>query len=167
MLLQKWILNCLNKSYNSKINTFLKSRTNSFPTAESGASTLPPTSWSFMYVETSAKSHGANHFMVSWERIDIIHKSNKYFYYNRFWTYYSNLRGMGRFKIQLLLDDNSWSTIYKKPKNNEFSNGSTVWHLFDMDITQENYGIKFIYDQIPTVHSDRCFSNVILTHSVY
>ena len=41
MLLQKWILKFLNKSYSAKINTFLKSTTNTSPTAESAASTLP------------------------------------------------------------------------------------------------------------------------------
>ena len=64
---------------------------------------------------------------------------------------------MGRFRIQLLLEDNTWSTIYNINKNSQYSNGSTVWHLFDLDITQENYGVKFIYDQIPTAHSHMCF----------
>ena len=89
------------------------------------------------------------------------------FYYNRFSTYGPNWTGMGRFRIQLILEDNSWSTIYNIPKNIQFSNGSTQLHLFDMDITQENYGIKFIYDQIPTAHSVMCFSNITITHSVY
>ena len=88
------------------------------------------------------------------------------FYYNRFSTYDPNLRGMGRFRILLLLEDNTWSTIYNMNKNSQYSNGSTVWHLFDVDITQENYGVKFIYDQIPRVHADMSFSNIIMTHSV-
>ena len=167
MLLQKWILRCLKKSYNAKFNTFLKSTTNTSPTAESGASSLPPIGWSFMYVESSSNNHGANHIMVSWERTDIIRISNIKFYYNRFSTYDQNLRGMGRFRIQLLLEDNTWSTIYNINKNSEFSNGSSVWHLFDVDITQDNYGVKFIYDQTPSPHSDMCFSNIILTNSVY
>ena len=73
---------------------------------------------------------------------------------------------MGRFRIQLLLEDNSWSTIYNINKNSHDSNGSTVWPLFDLGITPENYGVKFIYDQIPTAHSDMSFSNTILPHSV-
>ena len=44
---------------------------------------------------------------------------------------------MGRFRIQLSLEDNSWSTIYNTNKNSQCSNGSTVWHLFHLDITQE------------------------------
>ena len=101
--------------------------------------------------------------MVSWERTDIIHISNIKFYCTRFSTSESNLRGMGRFRIQFLLEDNSWSTTYNINKNSHYSHGSTVWHLYDLDITQENYGVKFIYDQIPTTHSDMSFSNIILT----
>ena len=73
---------------------------------------------------------------------------------------------MGRFRIQLLLEDNSWSTIYIISKNSQYSSGSTVWPLFDLDITPKKYGVKFIYDQIPTAHCDMCFSNILLTHSV-
>ena len=39
-LSQKWTLNCLNKYYNAKLNTFLKSTTSTSPTAESGASSV-------------------------------------------------------------------------------------------------------------------------------
>ena len=73
---------------------------------------------------------------------------------------------MGRFRIQLLLEDKSWSTIYNINKNSHDSDGSAVWHLFDLGITPENYGVIFIYDQIPTAHSDICFSNTILPLSV-
>ena len=74
---------------------------------------------------------------------------------------------MGQFRIQLLLEDNSWSTIYIIPKNNQISSGWTQWHLFDLVITQQNFGIKFMHDQILTTHSDMCFSNIILFQSVY
>ena len=73
---------------------------------------------------------------------------------------------MGRFRIQILLEDNCWSAIYNINKNSQYSNGSTVWLLFGLDITQENYGIKFSYDQIPRAHADMSFSNTILIHSV-
>ena len=111
MLLQKWILKCFKKPYNAKIITFTKLTTHTSPTSESGASSLPQIGWAFMYVETSSNNHGANHIMVSWERSDIIHISNIKFYYNRFLPSDQNLRGMGRFRNQLLLEDNSWSTI--------------------------------------------------------
>ena len=73
---------------------------------------------------------------------------------------------MGRFRIQLLLEDNTWSTIYNINKNSQYSNRSTVWHLFDLDNTQENYDVKFIYDQTPRTHADMSFSNIIIPHSV-
>ena len=110
-LLQKWKLKCLNKSYDAKNITYLKSTTSSSPTAESGATSIPPIGWSFMYVQSSENNLEANHISVSWERSDFILISNTKFYYNRFSTSDQNLRGMGRFKIQLLLEDKTWSTI--------------------------------------------------------
>ena len=68
-LLQKWILKCVNKKYNAKIKTFLKSTTSTSPTAESGASSLPSIGWSFMYVESSGNKYGANHISVSCEKL--------------------------------------------------------------------------------------------------
>ena len=111
-LLQKWILKCVNKNYNAKFNTFLKSTPTSSQTVESGASSIPPIAWSFMYVESSGNNHGADHLSVSWERSDIIHISNIKFYYNRFSTSDQSLRGMDRFRIQLFLEYKTWSTIY-------------------------------------------------------
>ena len=57
MLLQKWIMKCLNKSYIAKTNTFLKSTTNISPTAENWASSLSPIGWVFMNVEMSGSNH--------------------------------------------------------------------------------------------------------------
>ena len=74
---------------------------------------------------------------------------------------------MGRFRIQLLLQENIWSTRYTIPKNTQYSNTSTDWTLLNLDFTEENYGIKLIYDQIDTAHADMCFSNITITHSVY
>ena len=158
-------MNCVNKIYTAKINTFLRSTKSSSPTAESGAASLPPIGWSFMYVESSSNNHGPNYVLVSWERTDIIHICKIKFYYNRFSTSDQNLRGMGRLHIQILLEDNTWSTIYNINKKSQYSNCSTVC-FFYLDITQENYGGLFNYDQIPTAHSDMSFSNIILTHSV-
>ena len=74
---------------------------------------------------------------------------------------------MGSFRIQLLLDDNTWSTRYTIAKNTPYSDNSTDWTLLNLDFTVENYGIKLILDQIHTAHSDMCFSNITITHSVY
>ena len=58
---------------------------------------------------------------------------------------------MGRFRIQLLLSDNTWLTQYTIT--------STDWTLLNLDFTQEKYGIKLFYDEIDTAHADMCFSN--------
>ena len=74
---------------------------------------------------------------------------------------------MGRFRIQLLLQDKIWSTRYNIPKNDRYSNSSTQWTLVNLNFTEENYGIKLIYNQIDTPHADMCFSDNSITHSVY
>ena len=73
---------------------------------------------------------------------------------------------MGRFRIQLLLEDNTRSRRYKIPKNDRYSNSSTEWTLLNLNFTVENYGNKLIYDQKYTPHADMCFSNITITHSV-
>ena len=74
---------------------------------------------------------------------------------------------MGGFRIQLLLDDNIWTTQYTIGENEDYSDNSTDWTLLNLDFTIENYGIKLIYDKIDNAHADMCFSNITLTHSVY
>ena len=55
---------------------------------------------------------------VSWERTDIFQISNFNFYYNRYLILTNDLlKAMGCFGIQLSLEDNSWSSRYKIPKN--------------------------------------------------
>ena len=73
---------------------------------------------------------------------------------------------MGRFRIQLLLDDNTWITPYTIAKNTQYSEKSTNWTLLILDFTVENYDIKLILDQIDTAYSDMCFSNITITDSV-
>ena len=74
---------------------------------------------------------------------------------------------MGRFSIQLLLEDNTWSTRYNIPENDRYSNTSTDWTLASLNFFCRKYGIKLIYDEIDTPHADMCFSNITETHSVY
>ena len=166
-LLQKWKIYCNNKNNQSRINDFIKSTKTNSPTGFSGATSLSPIDDAFMYIETSSNNHGSNVF-VSWERTDIIQISNITFYYNRFSILTNdNLKNMGRFRIQLLLDDNTWSTQYTIDKNTQYSDSESDWELLNIDYTVENYGIKLILDQIETAHSDMCFSNITITHSVY
>ena len=116
-----------------------------------------------MYIETSSNNHGNNVF-VSFERTDIFQISNITFYYNRFSILTNNsLKPMGRFGIQLLLEDNTWSTRYNIPKNDRFSDSSTDWTIVNLIFTQENYGNRLIYDQIDTPHADMCFSGITIT----
>ena len=105
---------------------------------------------------------------VSWERTDIVQISKITFYYNRFSTLTNDcLKSIGRFRIQLLLDENTWSTQYTIPKNDRYSDTSTDWTLLNLDFTVEIQGIKLIHDQIDTAHADICFSKITITHSEY
>ena len=167
-LLQKWYIKCNNKNDVSKVGDFIKSTKTSSPTNDSGASILPPVGNSFMYIETSSNNHGHERVFVSFERTDIIQITNITYYYNRFSILTNeDKNSMGRFRIQLLLGDNTWSTQYTIDKNTQYSNTSTEWKLLNLNNTTENYGIKLIYDQIYTPHADMCFSNITITHSVY
>ena len=74
-----------------------------------------------MYIETSSNNSGSNNVLVSWERTDIIQITNITFNYNRFSSSDNNLQAMGRFRIQLLLEDNTWYTQYTIAKNTEYS----------------------------------------------
>ena len=120
-----------------------------------------------MYIETSSNNRG-NHTYVIWERIDIIQITNVTFYYNRYSILTDDtIKSMGRLRIEVKLDDDTWSTQYTIAENTQYSNSSTEWSLLNLDITVENYGIRFNYDRIDTAHADMCFSNITITHSVY
>ena len=167
-LLQKWNIKCNNKNNVSKVGEFIKSTKTNSQTGHSAATSLPPIGNSFMYIETSSNNHSHERVFVSWERTDILQISNITFYYNRFSILTNeSKKSMGRFRIQLLLEDNTWSKQYNIPKNERYSNSSTEWTLLNLDFTIENYGIKLIYDQIDTAHADMCSSNITITHSVY
>ena len=74
---------------------------------------------------------------------------------------------MGRLHNQLLVEDKIWCTQYTIPKHTVYSNTSTDWTFLNLNFTIENYGIKLLYDQKDTPHADMCFSNILITHSVY
>ena len=109
-LLPYWKIICNDKNGNGKIQNFIKLTKSSSPTGISGATSLPPIGTAFMFIETSSNNYGSNDVFVSWERTDIIQITNITFYYNRFSTSDSNLRSMGRFRIQLFLEDNTWDS---------------------------------------------------------
>ena len=118
-----------------------------------------------MYIETSCGNNGADVF-VSFERRDIIQFTNITFYYNRFSiSTNDSLKGMARFRIQLLLEDNTYNIPrYNIPKIDRCSDLSTGWTLVSLIFTVENYGIKLIYDQIDAALDEMCFINKTITH---
>ena len=78
-----------------------------------------------MYIETSSNIYG-NKVFVSSERTHIIQITNVTFYYNRFSNLTNDsLKSMGRFGIQLLLENNTWSTRQNIPKNDRYSDTLT------------------------------------------
>ena len=166
-LLQNWVIKWNDKNNNGKIQNFIKSTKTNSPTGYSGATSLPLIGNCFLYIETASNNHG-NIVFVSFERTDIIQVCKITIYYNRFsiLTNFS-LKSMGRFRIQLLLEDNTWSTRYNIPKNDRHSDTSTEWTLVSWNFTEKKYGIKLIYDEIDTAHADMCFSNITITHSIY
>ena len=165
-LLQKWSIECKDKNNNGKISNFLKSTRMRSPTGDSGADALPPIGRAFMYIETSGNNNG-DYTYVRLIRTDIIQISNISFYYNRFSSSDESLRAMGLFRIDLLLDNNTWTNKYTIEKNTQYSDTSTEWKLLSLDFTEENYGNRLIYDRISTAHADMCFSDITITHSVY
>ena len=121
---------------------------------------------SFMCIETSSGSNGNRKF-VSSERIDIFQITNLTFFYSRFsiLSDYS-ITSMGRFRVQLFLTDNTWSTRYKIPTKYRYSSTPTQWTLINLNFNVEFFGMKLIYDRIDAPHSDFSFSNMIVTQSV-
>ena len=167
-VLQNWYIKCNDKNNNGKIQNFIKSTKTNSPSNHSGATGLPPIGNAFMYIETSGSNSGSHVIYCSWERTDIIQITNITFYYNRHSILINdNKKSMGRLQIQLLLDNNTWSTQYTIPKNTQYTDSPTEWKLLNIDFSVENYGIKMVYDQIDTPHADMCFSNIAITHSVY
>ena len=119
-----------------------------------------------MYSETSSNNSGESVFFF--ENPDFIHISNITLYYNRYSILTNDsLKAMGRFRIQLLLEDNTWSTRYNIPENDRHSDSSTHWTLVSLNFTVENFGIKLTYAQSDTPHADMCFRNITITQSVY
>ena len=165
-LLQKWSIICNDKNNNGKVQNFVKSTKTSSGTANSGAGSLPPIGNAFTYIESSGANYGHDHIFCSWERTDIFQITNITFYYNRFSINDPDLRAMGTFRIQPLLDDNTWTTQYTIEKKTQFSGSDSEWGLLNLYFTIENYGIKIVYDQVDSAHADMCFSNITITHSV-
>ena len=166
-LLQNWKIIRNDKNNNCNKNTFVRSTKTTSPTGYSGATSLPPIGNGFVYIETSSYSH-RNIVCVSFGRTDIIQISNLTFYYNRCSIITNDsLKSMGRFRIQLSLENITWSTWYNIPKIDRHSDSSTDHTLVSLNFSEDNYGFKLIYDEIGTVHAYMCFSYITITHSVF
>ena len=166
-LLTYWKILCNDKNNSGKIQNFKKSIKTKSPTGDSGATALLPIGSAFMYTETGSNNSGNNVF-VSFQRTDIIQITNITFYFIRFPILTNDsLKPMGRFRKQLLLEDNTWSTRYNIPKNDPYSDNSSGWTLVSLNFTVQNYGIILIYDEIATAHADICLSKLRITHSIY
>ena len=112
-LLPKGKIINLKKINGAKVGSFLKSTITKSPTSHTGATSLPPIANSFMYIETSSHNHGHDRVFVSWERTVNIQITKITFYYNRYSILINkSLKSMGKFRIQFLLADNTWSTRY-------------------------------------------------------
>ena len=166
-VLPNWKIICNDANNNGSVNRFKKTTRSNSPTGHSGATSLPPIGKAFMYVEKSGNKRG-NGVIGSFERTDIIQITIISFYYNRYSILTSvSHKSLGRFQIQLLLEDNTWSAQYTIPKNYRYSDTSTDWTFLNLDFTVENYGNKLVNDQIDTAHAHMCFSDITITHSVY
>ena len=119
-----------------------------------------------MYIETSSNNHGDNVF-VSWERTDIIQINIITFCYNRLSISTDDFKkSMGRSRMLLILGDNTWSTQYTIAKSTQYSENPIDWTPLNLNFTIEDYGIKLSLEHIKTAHSDMCFSNISMIHSV-
>ena len=108
-LLQTWVKKRNDKNKKGKIQYFIKSTKTNSRTSCSGTKSLPPVGDSFLYIETSGNDSGNDKISISFERTDIIPITNITLCHNRFSNLTENsLNSMGRFRIHLLLEDNTW-----------------------------------------------------------
>ena len=134
-ILPYWKIECIDKKNSSKLTNFIKSTKSKSPSSKSGATSLPPIGSAFMYIETSSNNHGNNVF-VSFERTDKIQITNISFYYNRLSILTDdNLKNMGRFRVQLLLGDNTSSTQNTIAKNTQYNATSSDWTVLKLGFT--------------------------------
>ena len=158
-LLQQWNIIRNDRNNNSQVGNFIKSTKTSSPSSESGAAVLLPIGNNFLYLETSSKIQ-TNSAYVILERTDIIQITNFSFYYNTYSIRTNDsIKSIGRFRIHLLLGDNTCSTENYMAKNSFYSSSSTKWSLLNLDFTEQNYGIRLYSDKIDTFHADVFFKN--------
>ena len=150
-----------------KFKTLLnQQKLHSSPTNNSGATMILLIEDSFMYIETSGNKSGSDD-VCRYQRADIFQPSNFSFYYIKF-SILTNVcpNSKGRFRIQHLLADNTWSTRYNILKNDRYSNSSTHGTLVSFHLNIKNHGKKLNHNQLFTSHADIRFSNVSTKHAL-
>ena len=166
-MLQNWVIKCNDRNNSGKIQNFIKLAKTTSPTGFSGATTLPPIGKKHMYTVTSSNNPGYNVF-VSFDRTGVTQITIVTFYFNSYSIItIDSIKSMVRVRIQLLLEDNTWSTSYNKPKNDRYSDASTDWTLLFLKFSVEKYRIKLFCDEIDTTRADTCFNTITITHSEY
>ena len=141
-LLSKWKIKSLNKNNGADVGNFLKSTITFSPKSQSRATNLPPNGSAFIYVETSSKKYG-NIVFVRFERTDLIQITIKSLYFIKFSSLIrGSLNSMDRFRLQLILEDNTWSTRYNIPITDRYSDSSKDWTLLILNFTLSKLGIK-------------------------
>ena len=104
---------CNDRNDNSVTTNFIRATKTVSPNSHSGATSLTPVGNSLMYIETSSKKHGHERVIVSWVGTDSIQIIKIPFYYNRFSVLTNDSsKMMGRYRIQLLFEDSTWSSKY-------------------------------------------------------
>ena len=167
-LLPKSRIENLQINNGAKVGNFLNSTVTSSQTGLSGAESIPPIGSAFMYIGTGSNNLCHEKVFNIWERTDFIQSTSIRFHFEKFSSLTNDsLKSMGRFRIQLSLEDSTCSTCYNIPKNDRYSYSSTQWTELNLNFTVENYGTKLISDQIGTPQANIFFSNITITHSVY
>ena len=108
------IMKCVEKNIQGKIQIFSKQPKTNTPTPKTGAKVLPPKGPSCMYIGTRSKNFGSNVY-CSFERSVFLTISDISFSYFRY-PADGNNKAMRRFRIQLLLIHNTWTTPYNIPE---------------------------------------------------
>ena len=74
---------------------------------------------------------------------------------------------MIRFRIQLLIENNTWRFRYIIPEKGRYTNSPTQWTKLSLSFTGESYGVTLIYDETDSAPAGMCFKNIEKTQSVY
>ena len=78
---------------------------------------------------------------------------------------YSNNNTMGEFSVLYKNDSDNWIEILKLSENSELTDREE-WGTFTIDINENNYGIKFIFDKKNSHNQITAISKITLTYKI-